>query len=98
MPCRTAHIRKLNLMHVLLQILQSLRQLSCLLVSKADLEQTLVAHSVRRLRKSSNEEVQRIASKLIDKWKQVVLMERPGTLQQQPQLPVASADEPIHLT
>ena len=85
-------------MHGLPQILQSLRQLSCLLVSKADLEQTLVAHSVRRLRKSSNEEVQRVASKLIDKWKQVVLMERPAALLQQPQRPVPSPEEPIHIT
>ena len=95
---REVHVLLLTPVHVLLQILQSLRQLSCLLVSKADLEQTLVAHSVRRLRKSSNEEVQRVASKLIDKWKQVVLMERPAALQHEPQLPARQLDEAIYIT
>lgn len=69
-----------------------LRQLSCLLVSKADLEQTGVAFSVRKLRKSNHEEVQRIASNLIEKWKKVVMTEKPAqhrqtdqhTLQPQP--------------
>ncbi|CAL8462494.1 g2027 [Coccomyxa elongata] len=88
------------------EVLGSLRQLSCLLVSKSDLEQTGVAFSVRKLRKSDHEEVQRIASNLIEKWKKVVLAEKPvqektaehraplqQTLQLQP-----SMDAPIVLT
>lgn len=59
-----------------MQILGSLRQLSCLMVSKADLEVTGVAFSVRKLRKSEHLEVQRIASNLIDKWKRAILSER----------------------
>ena len=59
-----------------LQVLSSLRQLSCLMVSKADLEVTGVAFSVRKLRKSEHLEIQRIASNLIDKWKRAVLSER----------------------
>ena len=59
-----------------LQILGSLRQLSCLMVSKADLEVTGVAFSVRKLRKSEHLEIQRIASNLIDKWKRAILSER----------------------
>ena len=58
------------------QILGSLRQLSCLVVSKADLEVTGVAFSVRKLRKSEHLEIQRIASNLIDKWKRAILSER----------------------
>ena len=56
--------------------MSSLRQLSCLTVSKADLEVTGVAFSVRKLRKSEHVEIQRIASNLIDKWKRAVLSER----------------------
>ena len=56
--------------------MSSLRQLSCLTVSKADLEVTGVAFSVRKLRKSEHLEIQRIASNLIDKWKRAVLSER----------------------
>lgn len=59
-----------------MQVLGSLRQLSCLMVSKADLEVTGVAFSVRKLRKSGHLEIQRIASNLIDKWKRAVLSER----------------------
>ncbi len=59
-----------------MQILGSLRQLSCLVVSKADLEVTGVAFSVRKLRKSEHLEIQRIASNLIDKWKRAILSER----------------------
>lgn len=59
-----------------MQVLGSLRQLSCLMVSKADLEVTGVAFSVRKLRKSDHLEIQRIASNLIDKWKRAVLSER----------------------
>lgn len=58
------------------QVLGSLRQLSCLVVSKADLEITGVAFSVRKLRKSEHMEIQRIASNLIDKWKRAILSER----------------------
>lgn len=61
---------------MLLQVLGSLRQLSCLMVSKADLEVTGVAFSVRKLRKSEHLEIQRIASNLIDKWKRAILSER----------------------
>ncbi len=95
-----------DLAEIAQQVLGSLRQLSCLLVSKADLEQTGVAFSVRKLRKSDHEEVQRIASNLIEKWKKVVLAEKPvqektaehraplqQTLQFQP-----SMDAPIVLT
>lgn len=46
------------------------------MVSKADLEVTGVAFSVRKLRKSEHLEVQRIASNLIDKWKRAILSER----------------------
>jgi transcription elongation factor S-II len=74
-----------------LQLLQSLRQLSCLLVSKADLEQTGVAFSVRKLRKSENEEVQRIASNLIEKWKNIVLSQK----HVRRQVEQAAAEEPI---
>lgn len=84
-----------------MQVLGSLRQLSCLLVSKTDLEQTGVAFSVRKLRKSDHEEIQRIASNLIEKWKKVVLAEKPV----QQRMPVqhklqmqSSVDAPIVLT
>ena len=46
------------------------------MVSKADLEVTGVAFSVRKLRKSEHLEIQRIASNLIDKWKRAILSER----------------------
>ena len=46
------------------------------MVSKADLEVTGVAFSVRKLRKSEHLDVQRIASNLIDKWKRAILSER----------------------
>ena len=70
--------------------MSSLRQLSCLTVSKADLEVTGVAFSVRKLRKSEHLAIQRIASNLIDKWKRAVLSEREAlkniaTAQQQQQ-------------
>ncbi len=84
-----------------LQVLGSLRQLSCLMVSKADLEVTGVAFSVRKLRKSDHLEIQRIASNLIDKWKRAVLSEREAlnniamAQQQQQQQQQAAHIEPI---
>ena len=86
------------------QILGSLRQLSCLVVSKADLEVTGVAFSVRRLRKSDHLEIQRIACNLIDKWKRAILSEREALSniamaqqqQQQQQQRQGSEQQPEH--
>ena len=83
-----------------MQVLGSLRQLSCLMVSKADLEVTGVAFSVRKLRKSDHLEIQRIASNLIDKWKRAVLSEREALnniamAQQQQQQQKAAQMEPV---
>lgn len=71
------------------------------MVSKADLEVTGVAFSVRKLRKSDHLEIQRIASNLIDKWKRAVLSERQAlnniaiAQQQQQQQQKAAQMEPV---
>lgn len=50
-------------------LLDTLRILSSLIISKADLEASLVGRSVARLRASESKEVASIATRLVEKWK-----------------------------
>lgn len=55
------------------QKLEQLRKLSVMHVSKAHLVESQVAGAVRKLTKSDNAEVARLAQRVVDKWKAQVL-------------------------
>ena len=57
------------------QLLQSLRHLDSLQLHAAELTSSQVGLSVKQLRKHDNEQVQRLATRLTQKWRDIVVKE-----------------------
>ena len=76
--------------------LQSLRRLSCWQISRANLLQSpQVGRQVRLLKHHRNQDVAALASRLVQKWKDIILSGRPTEAQRAPvEAILSSPDDP----